>query len=634
MSKVCFALVTGMAAACELFAAPPILPVRPVDIARDVAAPPNADANRLSRPTKLYTVCSLGDAEHGFIKGGKVYAPGGGGVVCWELATGKVIRRYTEISNSVTMPILEHGLLVGATGDGVRAVFAADGKRKWHTPTGPVRAEALVYWDDGKDQFVFAQSVSALCKIRLDDGKITARYPAGSICVPGLDKKNRWLYAQQSHRLAKLRADDLTCVWEVTLDGAASYSSPIVIVDDPLIGNCVFAATHSGNIYCISPEGKIVWQHSFGGLIHGLQTYFKGMLIEHGYPSIVRAVDARNGTTLWVFDSKDRYDSRETFWTAPILIGDRLLVPTADGPGRAYNRRKFFLLDPWTGKLLGEFEFDSPESSCGVPMASGGIVIFHDNIHCRWTAVKVGDGEMTDWYPFRGDEAHTGVPAHQRQIVTQWYDAANENTPWRQVRDWLFVDRFDRPDAASPGCAEFPPLPWKSQGPPGSVAVSGGRLRIGGSDGKLVGVHHEMTAAPLYTVEGIVTFHQTDAPDQWFVLLAGGWRLRLGLMGHSDGFIYYMNASRPSLDLPSDQWIRSDVRYEANRPHRFTIRVDCENQTGEYQFDGKPLGKARFAPYCRPCCIMSGTQSPQGSFYLDDLMVYRGDQKPKRLPQN
>lgn len=104
------------------------LPVGPVNVARDVPETLSVDPSQLTRPTRLYTVCALGGmAEHGFIKDGRVYAPGGGGVACWDLETGNVIRRYPQIGRP-TMPLLEHGLLVGVGRGGLRAVSADDGK--------------------------------------------------------------------------------------------------------------------------------------------------------------------------------------------------------------------------------------------------------------------------------------------------------------------------------------------------------------------------------------------------------------------------------------------------------------------------------------------------------------------------
>ncbi|NUQ61773.1 MAG: PQQ-binding-like beta-propeller repeat protein [Pirellulales bacterium] len=610
----------------EMLADPPTLPTAPLRIARDSPQALDVDPNTLTRPTRLYTVCALGGmAEHGFIKDGRVYAPGGGGVACWDLRTGEVLRRYSHVGGT-TMPILEHGVLVGVGGGGVRAVSASDGKVLWHAAAGPVGAEALVYYDDGQDRFVIVQGQTGLSKLRFDDGEIVATHPIGSCCVPALDKKNRWIYAQENQRLVKLSAEDLRPIWDVGLVGGASSASPILI-DDEHVGYRVFANTGDGNVYCVTADGRIAWQHSFGGTMNGLMTYHQGMLIEHGYPSIVRAVDGRDGKVIWVFDAKDLHDSQETFWTAPLLIGDRLLVPTADGPGRAYLRQKFFVLDPATGRKLQEFEFDAPGSSCGVPMASAGTVIFHDNMHSRWTAVKVGQGEPTDWYPFRGDEAHTGAPAHQEKIVTAWYEEAQEKAAWRQASDWLFLDRFERPAAPGLGNADFPPLGWKSEGPPGSTTIGGGELVVTGAGATPVGVYHEYAAAPRFTVEGTVTFGQTDAPNQWFALISYGWQQRLGLMAHADGFIYLMGSSRQQGTAASDLWTRSDLRYEANKAYAFRIQIDCDRKWGEYSIDGKPLGKGHFAKYGSPCCLIAATQDSRGSFRLGEIAVYQGQSR-------
>jgi len=516
-------------------------------------------------------------------------------------------------------------------GGGLCAVSAHDGETKWDAKVGGGGAESLVYWDDGKDRFVFMQGRAALFKVRFDDGAIVAQFELGSYCVPAIDKKHRWVYAQQSNRLVKLSADDLSLIWEVPLNGSSGFASPIV-VDDSEVGCRIFANTVNGNVYCLTAGGKIAWEHAFGGAMHGLMTYRKGTLFEHGYPSIVRAVDARDGNVLWTFDSKDLHDSQETFWTAPIFIGGRLLVPTADGPGRAYNRQKFFVLNPSTGEKLGEFEFDAPGSSCGVPMASAGIVVFHDNIHSRWTAVKVGEGDETDWYPFRGDDAHTGAPAYQDRIVTKWYEQPQANAPWRKVRDWLFLDRFERPDAQATGTADFPPFAWKSEGPAGSTAVGSGELVVKGAGRQLVGVYNEQTAAPLYTVEGTVTLNQTDAPNQWFALISNGWTPRIGLMAHSDGFIYYMGSSKRNGVAPSDLWMRSDSQYEANKAYTFKMRVDCRARKAEYSFDGQRIGEGHFAKYGSPSCVIAATQDSHGIFRLGEIAIYKGDVRPRQIP--
>ena len=617
-----FVILTQAAAAD-----PPTLPTTLVTVAWDQPDRLNVDPNALTRPTELYTVCALGGAaEHGFIKDGKVYAPGGGGVCCWDLRTGKVLRRYTQIGGA-TMPLLEHGLLVGVGGGNATAVSVTDGKTKWSTPVGSVWAESLAYWEDGDDRFVIVQSRSGLYKLRLEDGSVAAKYGIDSKCIPAIDPKERAVYAQAANRLVKLNADDLSLIWDLALEGPVSYCSPI-LVDDTKVGRRIFTNLKNGNIYCVSPEGKIVWQHAFGGDMNGLMTYYDGKLIEQGYPSIVRAVDGKTGEVLWVFDSKDLHDSKETFWTAPILIGGRLLIPTADGPGRLYHRQKYFVLDPQTGEKLSQFEFDAPGSSCGVPMASEGIVVFHDNMHSRWTAVKVGEGEPVDWYPFRGDASHTGAPSYQEKIVTRWYDEPQVIEPWRKVRDRLFFDRFDRPDAPTPGRPVFPPFAWKHQGPEGSTVIRDGQLIVRGAGKSQVGVYNEYCAAPIYIVEGTVTFDQTDAPNQWFALLACGWQRRLGLMAHDDGFLYYMGSSDGTNLIQSDLWIKSDLRYEANKEYRYRIRVDCEKKRGVYFIDGKHLGEVDFFRWYDPVSYMAATQDSSGSFRLGELRIFAGDEAP------
>lgn len=606
---------------------PPTLPTQLVTIGWAIPDRLSVDPGQLTRPTELYTVCALGGAaEHGFIRDGKVYAPGGGGVFCWDLQTGEVLNRYPQIGGA-TMPLLEHGLLVGVGGGNASGVSVSDGKTQWSTPVGSVWVESLAYWEEGENHYVFVQSREGLFKLRLEDGAVLAKFDIGSRCIPAIDGKERAVYAQAANRLVKLKLDDLSLIWEVALKGPDSYSSPI-LVDDAKVGRRIFTNLQNGNIYCLTPEGEIVWEHAFGGDMNGLMTYFEGMLIEQGYPSIVRAVDGRTGEVLWVFDSKDLHESKETFWTAPILIGGRLLIATADGPGRLYHRQKYFVLEPRTGEKLSQFEFDAPGSSCGVPMASGGIVIFHDNMHSRWTAVKVGEGELVDWYPFRGDAAHTGAPAYQEKIVTKWYDEPQILEPWRQVRDWLFLDRFEREDMPVPGKPVFPPFAWKHEGPEGSTVIRGGELVITGADKEKVGVYNEFCAAGVYTVEGTVTLNQTDAPNQWFALLACGWQRRLGLMAHSDGFIYYMGSSQGKDLIQSDVWLRSDLRYEANKTHHFRIRVDCEDKTGVYFMDGTELGKVDFFRYYDPVSYMAATQDSSGSFRLGELRVFRGDTMP------
>jgi hypothetical protein len=236
-------------------------------------------------------------------------------------------------------------------------------------------------------------------------------------------------------------------------------------------------------------------------------------------------------------------------------------------------------------------------------------------------------------YPFRGDDAHTGAPFYQDRVVVKWYDQPQEKAAWRQVRDWLFLDRFGRTDAVTPGTADFPPLPWKSVGPVGSTAIHNGELVIAGAGGQLVGVYNEATAAPVYTTEGMVTFNQTNAPNQCFVLLSDGWVHRLGLMAHSDGFIYYMTSSKYTETAPSDLWIRSDVRYETNKAYEFKIWVDCVAKTGKYSFGGKELGTAHFAKYGNPSCFMAATQDSRGTFRLGEIVVYKGMLKPTGEPK-
>jgi hypothetical protein len=179
------------------------------------------------------------------------------------------------------------------------------------------------------------------------------------------------------------------------------------------------------------------------------------------------------------------------------------------------------------------------------------------------------------------------------------------------------------------GNAEFPPLAWKSEGPPGATTIRDGDLVVTGAGGQVVGAYHEYSAAPLFTVEGTVTFSQSDAPNQWFCLMTCGWQQRLGLMGHADGFIYYMGSSQPQGTAAADLWMRSDLRYQANKAHAFKIRIDCDRKWGEYWLDGQQLGRGHFAKYCSPCCLIAATQDSRGTFRLGEIAIYRGQSRPK-----
>jgi hypothetical protein len=204
--------------------------------------------------------------------------------------------------------------------------------------------------------------------------------------------------------------------------------------------------------------------------------------------------------------------------------------------------------------------------------------------------------------------------------------------PWRKVRDWLFLDQFERPNGQGAGTADFPPFAWKSAGPAGSTVVRSGELIVSGAGGQLVGAYNELTAAPLYTVEGTVTLNQTNAPNQWFALISNGWTQRIGLMAHGDGFIYYMGSSRRNGVAPSDLWMRSDRRYEANKAYRFKMRVDCRARKAEYSFDGSRVGEGHFAKYGSPSCVIAATQHSHGIFRLGEIAIYRDEVRPETDP--
>lgn len=140
-----------------------------------------------------------------------------------------------------------------------------------------------------------------------------------------------------------------------------SRAAPTAVID----GTCVCAFFEGGDLVGLGHDGKVKWERSlvkdYGAFKnhHGLGSSLAQtekavvVLVDHGGPSYLLAVDKRTGKTLWKTDRKGGLS-----WTSPVVAkqGDRSIVlVSSNGTLSGYDAedgKELWTLDGLSGNLI------------------------------------------------------------------------------------------------------------------------------------------------------------------------------------------------------------------------------------------------------------------------------------------
>lgn len=255
-------------------------------------------------------------------------------------------------------------LVVGSRGGILCAHRRSDGAERWRSQVGPVGAPlALLVGQAGQPDSVLtmSQADGALLRVDLETGQEVARSASTNRCDGGFSVQDELIaYANCDAALYLVTADKLEVASKTELRPDGEVSAGVAMDSD-----AAYLGDRSGRIYAVSlPEGEVVWVDEQTDAAIVDTPAVVGELVYHGADDgTVAALERARGRSLWrsavdgtpstpvptedhrllvsaggalhVLDASDgsilqrREVSDEI--GAPVLIGDLVLVGTADG---------------------------------------------------------------------------------------------------------------------------------------------------------------------------------------------------------------------------------------------------------------------------------------------------------------
>lgn len=225
---------------------------------------------------------------------------------------------------TVSPLVAGEAVVVGYLPGIVAAHHAADGRQLWSAALAP--EQRLVA--DGP--LVYVAAGEAIHALRLADGSVAWRSPAGALSAPPL-AQDGWLLTTSGGALSARRAADGTAVWTVE---SGEQREPSVISGDmivtPLvdgrlvarelltgqvrwerrlggapgtpavIGDDVFVGASDRRFYCVDAvSGEIDWHRRVGATIRGSASTDGERIFFAALDNLVRALDRRDGALRW-----------------------------------------------------------------------------------------------------------------------------------------------------------------------------------------------------------------------------------------------------------------------------------------------------------------------------------------------
>jgi outer membrane protein assembly factor BamB len=225
------------------------------------------------------------------------------------------------------------------------------------------------------------------------------------------------------------------------VSGYVSQAAPTPAVD----AKRVYAFFETGNLVALDHDGKVVWQRSltadYGKFLgnHGLGSSIALtddaviVLIDHGGPSYLLAVNKENGKTLWKADRPQKVS-----WSSPIVTrvgGQSQIIISSNGTCEA--------IDSQNGKQLWVVEGLDENTVPSATVADGLIIVGSSKVGANVAIRRGGTGNVTRTHlawkspdasaTFSSPLAHRGhVYMVNRAGVAFCLDAKTGKTIWKQ----------------------------------------------------------------------------------------------------------------------------------------------------------------------------------------------------------
>ena len=225
----------------------------------------------------------------------------------------------------IVSPLIANDVVIATYLPGIVAAFrTSDGTQLWRVELSPEQPLAA----DGP--LVYVVAGEAIHALRLADGSVAWRVPAGTVTGPPL-AKDGWLLTHADSTLTARRAADGSAVWTVDSGvqrelGAISGDMVVIPLADgrlvardllggqikwerrlggapgppAVIGEDVFVGASDRRFYCIDVrDGEIDWDRPVRATIRGAATSDGERVFFSAFDNMVHALDLWNGTLRW-----------------------------------------------------------------------------------------------------------------------------------------------------------------------------------------------------------------------------------------------------------------------------------------------------------------------------------------------
>jgi outer membrane protein assembly factor BamB len=266
------------------------------------------------------------------INQGKLFVPFLNGLVrCFDVNNGKMLWE-TQLPQPITghLTFADGKLFIPAS----QSLFALNEKGEiiWQRKLGGnLESRPFI---KGKNLYIGAWDKN-LYAINIENGEIIwqkeqarSRYYSPATCAPIL-WGNKLILTQPYDNSAKrgglLALDDkVELIWQV--DGNFGYSTPVID------GDRLYIASMEGNLYCVSPEGKVLWKTNLANPCFNSRPVIKGENIYIvSFNDVLFCVDKKSGKIV----NKRALAKDSCCTSTPVIVEDSIIV--GDMMGNLYS---------------------------------------------------------------------------------------------------------------------------------------------------------------------------------------------------------------------------------------------------------------------------------------------------------
>jgi len=180
-----------------------------------------------------------------------------------------------------------------------------------------------------------------------------------SVCHWG----DRLLFGSRDDNLHCVSAVDGSLLWSLSCGGKDVDSTPVAI------GQRAWFGAEDTHVYCVDPDGTVLWRRPTGGSIESSPSVVDGRVYIGSYDGQLHCLGADDGSPLWRFPTGDDTDS------SPVVVDGRVFVGCENG--------FLYCVDAETGARI--WRFRAAAGVWGTPAVVAGRVYIGDDaglLHC------------------------------------------------------------------------------------------------------------------------------------------------------------------------------------------------------------------------------------------------------------